>query len=97
MKGFESKNLEFSYNKVTNRRVFMEEFHYHPDHELYFLINGTTGAQKQIASTGRPANGGDHQHPSFNRKGDMVLFNNPSADKGAGQVCLIDLNQVEKP
>ncbi len=42
MKGFESKNLEFSYNKVTNRRVFMEEFHYHPDYELYFLINGTT-------------------------------------------------------
>lgn len=42
MKGFESKNLEFSYTKVTNRRVFMETFHYHPDYELYYLINGTT-------------------------------------------------------
>lgn len=42
MKGFQSVNLEFSYNKITNRRVFMEEFHYHQDHELYFLINGTT-------------------------------------------------------
>lgn len=42
MKGFQSVNLEFSYNKITNRRVFMEELHFHQDHELYFLINGTT-------------------------------------------------------
>jgi len=37
----------------------------------------------------------DHQHPSFNRKGDRILFSNPD-ENGAGQVCVIDLNQVWK-
>jgi len=36
------ENQIFSYNKVTNRRTFMEDFHYHTNYELYYLIDGTT-------------------------------------------------------
>jgi len=39
--------------------------------------------------------GADHQHPSFNRKGDRILFSNPD-ENGNAQVCVIDLNQVWK-
>ncbi len=57
------------------------------------LIERATGKQKLIAATGSCSSGADHQHPSFNRAGDMVLFNNPD-ENGIAQVCTIDLKQV---
>ncbi len=57
------------------------------------LIERATGKQKLIATTGSCSSGADHQHPSFNRAGDMVLFNNPD-ENGIAQVCTIDLKQV---
>lgn len=63
---------------------------------LIYLINGATGKTHAIASTDTPKSGADHLHPSFNRKGDMILFNRPFND-GNTQVCLIDLNKVERP
>lgn len=63
---------------------------------LVYLINGKTGKSTAIASTDTPRTGADHLHPSFNRKGDMILFNRPF-DNGSTQVCLIDLNKVERP
>ena len=59
------------------------------------LIERSTGKTKLIASTGTCKTGADHQHPSFNRKGDMILFSNPD-ENGLAQVCVIDLNQVWK-
>ena len=59
------------------------------------LIERATGKQKLIATTGTCATGTDHQHPSFNRAGDVVLFSNPD-EKGLAQVCTIDLKQVMK-
>lgn len=59
------------------------------------LIERATGKQKLIATTGSCKSGADHQHPSFNRAGDMVLFNNPD-ENGIAQVCTIDLKQVLK-
>lgn len=61
-----------------------------------YLINGETGNTMILANTDVPRSGADHLHPSFNRKGDMILFNRPM-ENAATQVCLIDLNQVEKP
>ena len=46
-----------------------------------------------IATTGSCKTGADHQHPSFNRAGNMVLFSNPD-ENGIAQVCTIDLEQV---
>lgn len=63
---------------------------------LVYLINGETGNSIAVASTDTPRSGADHLHPSFNRKGDMLLFNRPF-DNGSTQVCLIDLKQVELP
>ena len=57
------------------------------------LIERATGKQKLIATTGSCKTGADHQHPSFNRAGDMILFNNPD-ENGIAQVCTIDLKQV---
>ena len=57
------------------------------------LIERATGKQKLIATTGSCKSGADHQHPSFNRAGDMILFNNPD-ENGIAQVCTIDLKQV---
>ncbi|GHV27883.1 hypothetical protein FACS18948_5990 [Clostridia bacterium] len=57
------------------------------------LANPHTGATKLLCHTGSCKSGADHQHPSFNRKGDMILFNNPD-ENGTAQVCAIDLNQV---
>lgn len=57
------------------------------------LIERATGKQKLIATTGACKTGADHQHPSFNRAGDMLLFSNPDAN-GIAQVCAIDLKQV---
>lgn len=63
---------------------------------LVYLVNGETGKFIAVASTDTPKTGADHLHPSFNRKGDMILFNRPF-DNGTTQVCLIDLNQIERP
>jgi len=57
------------------------------------LIERATGKVKTIATTGRCKTGADHQHPSFNRAGDMILFSNPD-ESGNAQVCTIDLKQV---
>ena len=62
-----------------------------------WLINGETGGLRFLASTGAPATGNDHQHPSFNHKGDKILFSNPDPETGVSQVALVDLNQVERP
>jgi hypothetical protein len=61
-----------------------------------YLVNGETGNSVVLANTDAPKSGADHLHPSFNRKGNMILFNHPF-ENGATQVCLIDLNQVERP
>ena len=57
------------------------------------LIERGTGKQRLIAATGSCKSGADHQHPSFNRRGDMILLSNPDAN-GVAQVCTIDLRQV---
>ena len=57
------------------------------------LIERATGRSKLIAATGSCKTGADHQHPSFNRRGDMILFSNPD-ENGNAQVCTIDLKQV---
>lgn len=57
------------------------------------LIERATGKQKLIATTGSCKTGADHQHPSFNRAGDMVLFSNPD-ENGNAQVCTIALKRV---
>ena len=57
------------------------------------LIERATGKKKLIASTGSCKTGADHQHPSFNRRGDMILFSNPD-ENGIAQVCTIALDQV---
>lgn len=59
------------------------------------LVERSTGKTKLIATTGSCKTGADHQHPSFNRAGNMILFNNPD-ENGIAQVCTIDLNQVRK-
>lgn len=61
--------------------------------EGIILIERATGRSKMIASTGHCRTGADHQHPSFNRRGDQILFSNPDKN-GTAQVCLIDLHQV---
>ena len=57
------------------------------------LIERATGKTEFIASTGSCKTGADHEHPSFNRAGDMILFSNPD-ENGIAQVCTIDLKQV---
>ncbi|MBQ9326567.1 MAG: hypothetical protein IJ246_12465 [Clostridia bacterium] len=59
------------------------------------LIERATKKCKLIATTGSCKTGADHQHPSFNRKGDRILFSNPD-ENGNAQVCVIDLEQVKK-
>ena len=60
------------------------------------LMNAQTGKTADLATTFAPKTGADHQHPSFNRRGDMVLFSAPD-ESGNAQVCAIDLNQVARP
>ena len=57
------------------------------------LIERATKKAKLIAATGACTTGADHQHPSFNRAGDMILFSAPD-ENGVAQVCTIDLKQV---
>ena len=59
------------------------------------LIERATGKMQLIATTGFCKTGAHHQHPSFNRAGDMILFSNPDA-AGNAQVCTIDLKQVKE-
>ncbi len=60
------------------------------------LVNRETGNVLLLATTGKCKTGADHQHPSFNRKGDMILFSCPN-EEGIAQVCVIDLKQVTRP
>lgn len=61
------------------------------------LANRETGKVLHLATAdGRCKTGADHLHPSFNRKGDMILFSNPD-ENGIAQVCVIDLNQLVRP
>lgn len=60
------------------------------------LINAESGKVIDLAHTGAPKTGADHQHPSFDRSGNRVLFSCPDKD-GNAQVCVIDLRQVERP
>ncbi len=59
------------------------------------LMERATGKKKLIASAGSCRTGADHLHPSFNRRGDVILFSNPDGD-GIAQVCTVDLAQVMK-
>ncbi|MCL2267221.1 MAG: hypothetical protein FWC17_05580, partial [Treponema sp.] len=60
------------------------------------LINAQTGREEPLANLAEPNTGAEHMHPSFNRKGDVVLFNSP-IEKGFCNVCAIELDQVNKP
>ena len=61
------------------------------------LVNPRTGRHTVLAhSRGDCLTGSDHLHPSFNRAGDKVLFSSPD-ENGVAQVCVIDLNQVQRP
>jgi len=68
-----------------------------PYYSGIWLINGETGAYCELAKTGNPKDGSQHAHPSFNHKGDKILFGNPDPKTGISQVAIIDLNQVERP
>ena len=57
------------------------------------LIERATKKTRLIAATGGCKTGADHQHPSFNRAGNQILFSNPD-ENGIAQVCVIDLEQV---
>ncbi|MBQ8137389.1 MAG: hypothetical protein IJ174_08155 [Clostridia bacterium] len=59
------------------------------------LIERATKKTRLIATTGSCKTGADHQHPSFNRAGDKILFSNPD-ENGIAQVCVIDLEQVKQ-
>ena len=63
--------------------------------EGVMLFERATGKGKMIVTTHTNGGSADHQHPSFNRKGDMILFSNPD-EKGIAQVSTIDLKQVLK-
>lgn len=61
------------------------------------LVNPRTGKHTLLAHTrGNCLTGSDHLHPSFNRAGDKILFSAPD-ENGVAQVCVIDLNQVQRP
>lgn len=59
------------------------------------LINPANGKSMDLAVTGAPKTGADHQHPSFDRSGNRILFSNPDKN-GIAQVCCIDLRQVDR-
>ena len=60
------------------------------------LANPRTGATRVLCHTGAPKSGADHQHPSFDRSGSRIVFNNPD-ENGTAQACVIDLRQVDRP
>ena len=57
------------------------------------LVDAATGEEEVLVNLEKPTSGAEHPHPSFNRKGDVVLFNKPIAG-GKCNICAIDLNQV---
>jgi oligogalacturonide lyase len=59
------------------------------------LINAETGAEEVLANLAQPKTGAEHPHPSFNRAGNVVLFNSP-VENAFCNVCAIELNQVGK-
>ncbi len=60
------------------------------------LVNPRTGKGLLLAAPYNCLTGMDHVHPSFNRRGDRILFGAPD-EHGISQVCVIDLNQLERP
>ncbi|NLP48655.1 MAG: hypothetical protein GX345_06900 [Clostridiales bacterium] len=59
------------------------------------LVDATTGVVRVLVTGHFPPTGLEHQHPSFNRSGDKILFTAAQDDKGACQIGLIDLKQLE--
>lgn len=57
------------------------------------LIDVEERTARTIATGHRATRGEDHCHPSFNRRGDQVLFTAPC--NGNPQIALIDLNQID--
>jgi len=57
------------------------------------LVNAETGKEEVLANLAEPNTGAEHPHPSFNRAGNVVLFNSP-IEKGFCNVCSIELDQV---
>ncbi|MBT3603190.1 MAG: hypothetical protein HN521_09005 [Candidatus Latescibacteria bacterium] len=57
------------------------------------LLDTTTGENHLIATGMRPRGGAEHCHPSFNRKGNQVLFTAPREGQGV-HVAAVDLQQV---
>ena len=57
------------------------------------LFERATGRHWQLAVTKSYATGSDHLHPSFNRKGDKILFSSPD-DQGNAQACIIDISGI---
>jgi oligogalacturonide lyase len=51
------------------------------------------GRPRLLASGVRARSGEDHCHPSFNRRGDRVLFSAPGS--GPCQIALVDLRQID--
>ena len=60
------------------------------------LVNPRTGKDLLLATPFDCLTGKDHVHPSFNRKGNQILFAAPD-ENGIAQMCLIDLNQLTRP
>lgn len=56
------------------------------------LVNAETGIEEVLVNLNEPKASDDHPHPSFNRKGHIVLFNSPGE---FCNVCAIDLTQVK--
>jgi len=58
------------------------------------LVDADKGSEEVLANLEEPNTGAEHPHPSFNRKGDIILFNKP-IEKGLCNICTIDLSQVD--
>lgn len=56
------------------------------------LIDPATGHSMDLAYTHPYATGADHHHPSFNRRGDVILFSAPDVN-GIAQICAIEINK----
>ena len=57
------------------------------------LFDRQTGKETEIAVTNLPRTGEDHLHPSFNRKGDKIIFSSPD-ENGTAQVCVADISSA---
>ena len=56
------------------------------------LINAENGEEKVLVNTAEPNTGAEHPHPSFNRAGNVVLFNMP-VEKGFCNVCAVEVGK----